>query len=145
MSERTYSRVGLAQEQLEEAISLFLDKKSYASAISLAGAAEEVIGRALNRRGEQAVLDWKFNEMATFNNVLHKKVLERKNFIEEENRVRNALKHFDDIDSPEITTDLEDAACWMLVRACENARRLGLVVARFNEFDSWFYENIVGV
>jgi hypothetical protein len=145
MSESTYSRVGLAHEQLEDAISLFLDKKCYASAISLAGAAEEVFGMALVRRGEQAVLDWKFKEMAMVHKLLHGKELERKFFVKEENRIRNALKHFKDTDNLNITTDLKDAACWMLVRACENARKLGFNIARFEEFDNWFYENIVGI
>jgi len=33
----------------------------------------------------------------------------------------------------------------MLVRACDNALRLGIECDRFVEFDNWFYENVVGV
>jgi hypothetical protein len=33
--------------------------KEYASSVTLAGAAEEIFGKALNRQGKEAVLDWK--------------------------------------------------------------------------------------
>ena len=145
MSAMTYNRVDLAQEQLEDALVLFLEQKKYASAISLAGAAEEIFGKELIRRGEQNVQDWKFDQMEVFHKLLHGKELEKRKFNEEENRVRNALKHLDEKDSSEITVDLEQAACWMLVRACENARRLGRPIAGFEQFDQWFYQNIVGI
>jgi hypothetical protein len=135
----------LAQEQLEIALSLFLEKKSYASAITLAGAAEEVLGKELVRRGEQPVLDWKFDQMGLVHQLLHGKPLHRTKFVKEENLIRNAVKHFDDNSSPDITVDLEDAACWMLVRACENAQRLGLNITQWWEFDNWFYEHVVGI
>jgi len=41
--------------------------------------------------------------------------------------------------------DLEYAAIWAIVRACNNSNRLGLArTARMLEFDNWFYENVVG-
>jgi hypothetical protein len=59
--------------------------------------------------------------------------------------ISNALRHLDKTDAPEFEADLEEAACWMLVRACENAHRLGLTVQGFDAFNDWFYEHIVGV
>jgi hypothetical protein len=39
--------------------------------------------------------------------------------------------------------DLEYAAIWAIVRACNNSNRLGLArTARMLEFDNWFYENV---
>ena len=76
MSERTYNRLSLAQEQLDVALSLFLEGRSHASAITLAGAAEEVIGKELTRQGGQPVLDWKFGEMAPVQKLLHGRELE---------------------------------------------------------------------
>src|SRR5260370_4215607 len=58
--------------------------------------------------------------------------------------VSNALRHFDTTDEPDFIADLEEAACWMLVRACENAHRLGLTVQGFDAFNDWFHEHVVG-
>ncbi len=57
----------------------------------------------------------------------------------------NALRHFNETDGPSFDADLTEAACWMLVRACDNARRLGLSLAGFDTFDDWFYTHFVGV
>jgi len=145
MTEQTYSRLDLAQEQLDVALDLFLENKSYASSITLAGAAEEIFGKELLRQGKTPVLDWKFDQMGVVHQLLHGAPLERKHFVKEENRIRNSLKHFDDKDNPQITVDIEDAACWILVRACENALILGMPIDRFEEFNDWFYVNVVGV
>ena len=46
----------------------------------------------------------------------------------------------------EVVADLEDEALWMLVRACDNHKRLDLeATPRMAEFDDWFYENVVGI
>ncbi len=145
MTECTYLRVDLAKEQLEVALSLFLEKQSYAAAITLAGAAEEILGKELVRQKKQPVLEWKFTQMVVFHKLLHGEDLKSKKFFAEENRIRNDLKHFDENENSTLTTDLEDAACWMLVRACENAQRLEIEIARFRDFDNWFYENVVGI
>jgi len=47
MAEETYDRLALAKGQLDTALELFLDQKNYSSVITLAGAAEEIFGRAL--------------------------------------------------------------------------------------------------
>ena len=47
MAEETYDRLVLAKGQLDTALDLFLDQKNYSSAITLAGAAEEIFGHAL--------------------------------------------------------------------------------------------------
>jgi hypothetical protein len=124
---------------------LFLDQAAYASAITLAGAAEEIFGKALTRQGKVAVLDWKLNEMKIVHSLLHGTNIERKVFFAEENKIRNTLKHYDNGDDGIFVADLEEGACWMLVRACENASRLGIDLDRFQDFDDWFYTNIVGL
>ena len=50
MAEETYERLFLAKGQLDTALELFLDQRNYSSAITLAGAAEEIFGRALTLR-----------------------------------------------------------------------------------------------
>jgi hypothetical protein len=145
MAEKTYERLTLAKEQLDVALSLFLDHQSYASAITLAGAAEEIFGEALSLRGEQNVLDWSFANTISFHKTFHVMKPEKKEYIDKENLARNALKHLQEDKGPTITVDIEKAACWMLVRTLENAKRLGLEISRNLDFDNWFYENIVGV
>ena len=67
-----------------------------------------------------------------------------KDFIREKNASRNSAKHLND--QKTLTADLEEAACWMLVRALANRRLLELPeLGREREFDDWFYENVVGV
>ena len=50
--EQTYNRVDLANEQLDDAISLFL-KGRFASALMLASAAEEILGKSLSHSGRK--------------------------------------------------------------------------------------------
>ncbi|WP_156350936.1 hypothetical protein [Pseudomonas sp. EGD-AK9] len=145
MTEQTYERLALAKEQLDVALSLLLEHQSYASAITLAGAAEEIFGRALTLRGETSAVDSSYATMSDFNNRLFGEELNKKSYVEQENYARNALKHLQEDKGPTITIDLEDAACWMLVRALKNAQTLGIEVELEREFNNWFYKNIVGV
>ncbi|NYH26055.1 hypothetical protein [Paraburkholderia bryophila] len=127
------------------ALVAFLERQRFASAITLASAAELVLGQALRRAGKQAVLDWQFEATDLVHTQLHGRSLNYKTFHDTENRVGRALRHFDKTDAPDFDADLEEAACWMLVRACENAHRLGLTVQGFDAFNDWFYEHVVGV
>ncbi|WP_126223543.1 hypothetical protein [Burkholderia ambifaria] len=145
MTAHTCNRVELAHEQLETAIAVFLERRSYAATITLAAAAELVLGQSLRRTGQQAILDWQFDAADLVHTALHGRPLERKSFNDAQNRVAKVVRHFDATDAPDFEADLEEAACWMLVRACENAHRLGLTVQGFDAFNDWFYEHIVGV
>ena len=55
--EETLSNLDIAERQLERAIVLFLDDKDYVSALTLAGAAEEILGKLLNKAGKEHWLD----------------------------------------------------------------------------------------
>jgi hypothetical protein len=140
----TYDRLSLAQEQLETALHLLLDLKSYSSAITLAGAAEEIFGKAITATGGKPALEYSYDSISEFHPAVHKSPLDKRQYIAEENTARNALKHLQAKDGPTVTLDLEVAACWMLVRALKNGQALGLEFDRYQEFDSWFYELIVG-
>ncbi len=145
MAESTYDRLVLAKEQLDTALNIFLDHRNYSSAITLAGAAEEIFGRELTNRGSKSALDSSYESMAEFHRMLHGTELNKKSYISKENLARDALKHLQKDKGPTITIDLEEAACWMLVRAIQNGRELGFKFERDQDFDGWFYENIVGV
>ena len=145
MTEETYDRLALAKGQLDTALDLFLDEKNYSSAITLAGAAEEIFGRSLAIAGGKSALDSSYESMAEFHTMLHGTELKKKSYIAKENFARDALKHLQNDKGPTITIDLEEAACWMLVRAIQNGRKLNFEFERFRDFDNWFYENIVGI
>jgi hypothetical protein len=127
------------------ALDAFLERHRFASAITLASAAERVLGQALRQAGKPAMLDWKFEASDLVHTNLHGKALDKRAFTDAESRVSNALRHFDKTEAPDFEADLEEAACWELMRACENAHRLGLTVQGFDAFNEWFYEHVVGV
>lgn len=145
MGEHIYERLQLAKEQLDDALELFLDLKKFSSAITLAGASEEVFGRALKLRGISPAVEVSFESMSRFHDELLGEKLDKAQYIEKENSARNALKHLQHDKGPTISVDLEDAACWMLVRALKNGKLLDLSFERDRDFNNWFYENIVGV
>jgi hypothetical protein len=145
MPEETVQRVDLAAEQLDVALQLFLDRRSFISALTLAGAAEEILGKALLHRGMQNSLEHKFEAMAPIHQLLHRKPLARKAFVDDENKARNAAKHMGAPSDTSVTADLEDAAIWMIVRAIDNFERLNLPrTDLMRAFDTWFHENVVG-
>jgi hypothetical protein len=145
VADQTYNRIDLAAEQLDVALSLFLERQSLTSALTLAGAAEEVLGKALAYGGRHNSLDWKYEAVEPTYKMLHRRPLSKRDFITSENRARNAAKHMGCAGEPTVTVDLEDAAIWMIVRACDNFERLGLPRSpRMLEFKIWFYKHVIG-
>jgi len=146
MSAQMHQRIDLATEQLDVALQLFLDKRSYVSALSLAGAAEEIFGKALDHQGKEHSLKYKFDAIAPIHHVLNGAPLAWRNFADDENRARNAAKHMRIPADATVTMDIEDAALWMIVRAIDNFERLGLAKSdRICAFENWFYAHVVGV
>src|SRR5262249_59728791 len=120
MTDQTYDRVKLATEQLNVAISLFLKRRSFVSALTLAGAAEEIPGKAVSDSGEQDFLHFKYETLEPLHTILDGMPLSKEAFIKDENR---ALLAATSASEPSV---LEDAAIWRIVRACFNCDRLGL-------------------
>ncbi len=144
--EQTYERIELAKEQLEIALEMFLKRRSFVSALTLAGAAEEILGKALIQRGEKTTLQHECPLIEPVESLFRKTKYGWGEFIEKKNRARNAAKHMKDKSEATITADLEDEALWMIVRACDNHTRLGLeLTPLMYEFENWFYTNVVGL
>jgi hypothetical protein len=142
--DQTYNRVDLATEQRDDAISLFWERR-FVSALMLAGSAAETLGKALSNRGEQDFLDSKYETFEPIHTILHG-TPSKEAFIRDENRALNAIKDMASASEPSVTLDLEEAALWMIVRACDNSDRLGLPrTARMREFENWFDEHVVGL
>lgn len=140
---QTHQRIALAQEQLDVALELFLSKRSMVSALTLAGAAEEIFGKALQHRGKKTTLEHEHSVIEPVESFLRRQPFLWKNFIDEKNRVRNAAKHMKVQSDTLVVADLEEEALWMLVRACDNHERLDLeATPRIAEFNNWFCEHV---
>jgi hypothetical protein len=143
MTDQTYNRVDLATEQLNVAISLFLQRKRFVSALVLAGAAEEILGKRLSHSGKQNSLDRRYETMEPILTMRHQT---KEDFIEEENRALNAVTHMASASEPSVTLDLEEAASSMIVRACHNHDLLGLpATSNMRKFEDYFYEHVIGL
>lgn len=144
--EKEHVRIDLAVEQLEIALRLFLNKESFVSALTLAGASEEILGKQLSFQSIETTLSSEFIAIKPVRNLFGKEEFLWRNFIDERNRVRNAAKHMSDESHATVFANIEDEALWMIVRACDNYNRLGLTpISAMADFDIWFYENVVGV
>ena len=91
---------------------------------------------------------WFFLEGKNFSSALkHARAAEEtfRKALSSEKRAQLAVTPMMSASGPFVTLDdLEYAAIWAIVRACDNYNRLGLPrTARMLEFDSWFYENVV--
>ena len=116
------SKLDAATRQLEVAIDLFLSKKDPLAVITLAGAAEEILGILVKNNGKENMID--------VIKELDKKVTGGRDFKilnNEINGLRNALKHANNLDEHFIDFD-EDAPVAYLMRAIVNYNRLGLTL-----------------
>jgi hypothetical protein len=107
------SKIDAAVDQLDWAIRLFLDHKAYVPAITLAGAAEEILGQAAGGRAAFDVLKKKF--AADFS--MPEKVVSQAHL----NRAKNWLKHWDErADDETVRLELDEEALQYIVRSLTN-------------------------
>jgi hypothetical protein len=107
------SKSDAAADQLDWAIRLFLDQKSYVAAITLAGAAEELIGKPLQDRAI-------FKQLTL--TLSARSGLDPKSVTPEHlNKAKNWLKHWDGhADQDRIELELDEEAIQYIVRALTN-------------------------
>ena len=104
----------IARRQIEVASELFFADGDFLAVVTLSGAAEEILGKLLQRNGEAAMIDRLVE--------LDKELTGGRSFNilnEEINGIRNALKHANDPAEDEIEVDAS-AAIAMLSRAVVN-------------------------
>ncbi|MEX0597689.1 MAG: hypothetical protein WD512_14450 [Candidatus Paceibacterota bacterium] len=139
-----FNSLALAKEQLEVSIELFLSERSYAAALTLAGAAEEIFGVECRNKGLEPFNDWMFNNTEILFKYIYGKEKTKKLYYQDQNAVRNALKHLNAKNSTKKPVNFQDATCWMIVRADYNAELLKIHILGRDDFNDWFFENIVG-
>ena len=112
------SKLVIAQRQLEVAARLYVDGADYLAVVTLAGAAEEILGSLLRRTGQEAMID-RIVEM-------DRELTSGRPFSvvnAEVNRARNALKHAREADEDTVAIEPGEATA-MLGRALVNYNRL---------------------
>lgn len=144
MSIQTHKQLDLANEQAAVALDMFLDRTSHVCALTLAGAAEEIFGKEIQRLGKPLPLKEELLLSNHLQSIWPGGKTEWKDFVARKNTARNDAKHLNELG--ELTVNLEMEACWMLVRAFSNRQVLELgELPREFEFNEWFYGNVVGV
>jgi len=112
----------LAEAQLFHAIQLYLDGTYLVSVITLAGAADEILGELLKKEGKATALDDKIEELCEMFEAVFDGPANRKEFWRLRNRAKNELKH--NRNGSPIDMDMEQEAVNILDRALENYRRM---------------------
>lgn len=105
-----------AKIQLEAAIELHFDKASFIPAITLAGAAEEILGNTLPSGQQTAKQELSQALLTKYQLTITEKELNDQYL----NKTRNLLKHFGDRSVTHIDIEPETESLGMLARALTN-------------------------
>ena len=122
MHYKKLAKLEIAERQLFHSVELYLTGEHLVSAITLAGAAEEILGKLVTRSGKPNALEEKVESLCKMFEVVFKEPANRKDFIELRNKARNELKHIGNSESVEL--NLEDEAVKLLNRAIKNYKKL---------------------
>jgi hypothetical protein len=116
------TKLDIAVSQLRLAISLFVEGHELISAITLAGAAEEILGKLAQQAGMTPAVHLRAESTRLLYRYLWKTEPGLKPFVNVNNMTRNDLKHLGSGDPVEV--DLVEEAMHILDRAVENYRLL---------------------
>jgi len=107
------TKIDAAVDQLDWAIKLFLDHKAYVPVITLAGAAEEIVGEAVSEDAAFRILKQRLSEKTG----IEEKIISQEHL----NKTKNWLKHWKEMkDEESMDIELEAEAIQYLVRAITN-------------------------
>ena len=116
---RGFEKRDLALRQLRRAVQLF-NQGDFVCATTLAGAAEEILGRIAEKRAGTNALDGHAHFWSQLADMVGKTPPDRKKVMEAHNRLRNQLKHNDSGDNEWVTADFEFEAQDLIDRAIRN-------------------------
>jgi hypothetical protein len=118
------TKLDAAISQLCHAIGLYLESTELISSITLAGAAEEILGKLVKNNGGTPAHIQKAEGARSLYIHLWKSDPSTKRFIDLNNNTRNELKHL--CSGEEIEVDLKTEAKRIIDRAVKNFHMLGL-------------------
>ena len=113
----TIRKLDIAVKQLETAIDVFVDRGDYICSITLAGAAEEILGKLIERNGKHPSVD----ELCASLILKYAPTADAKHIRDQYlNKARNSLKHANHVNEDEIEIEVEQEAMSMIIRALNN-------------------------
>ena len=118
MVESTYTKLALAQSQLETAIGLFVSRRDRISAISLAGAADGILHGLVVKAGKQPFADYAMGVREALSGQTPAKAKFAKHINDQLNI--NDLKHMDEVGSDAVTFDPNISALGAILKAIAN-------------------------
>ena len=121
----TLSFLDAATKQLNRAIVLFFDEQDFVSSLTLAGAAEEILGSLVSEAGGTTSLDSLVSYSLEFLDKDESDTKTKKSVISLENFFRNRLKHKIDDLGMGLTYSSDYYAAKMIDRAVQNYLALG--------------------
>lgn len=142
--ESTLPRSEVARIQIVEAIALFVAGK-FLPALTLAGAAEEIFGKLLILRPMSPVVKESAQAIVKLREATGLSIMDgksEKELIDAWNAARNTAKHLVAAEEDSVTLNLCDEAYWMIRRAMENAKRLGVPISNADDFENWVTVNV---
>ena len=140
---RLLTKIEIAEQQLLHAIELFCSGDQIVCAITLAGAAEEILGKLVGRIGKTNSLEVEVKDQCEMFESFFGRPANPKVFRDLENNARNELKHLCSTDSIEL--DLEQEAVNLIERAIINFQQLrpgpNLAFVKFDDKAAAWWRN----
>jgi hypothetical protein len=124
MPVQLHEKQHIALTQLETALRLFGEGSDYHSVVTLAGAADEILGELLQSHGGVSALASLTRASAAIHLTVHGVPGREKEFANRANLARNALKHLESGGTPAVQLDIYQEAVDMLDRAISNCWEL---------------------
>lgn len=133
------SKLEAATIQLDRAIQLFMEK-DWLCSLTLAGAAEEILGKLAKRAGNEVAVEFISKYHANDDEGGYFAGKSERDIVSELNVVRNSAKHANDPAEVKVAVGLTDAL-QMLMRAMPMAVGLGVQTENMNRMHAWIKAN----
>jgi hypothetical protein len=117
---KAHRKLSVATQQLDTALRLYFGRRDYFSAITLAGAAEEILGVYLKRHRQPNAFDEDLEASLRVYRWLHNQDTSPEKMHKTINRVKNAAKHMQGFADVELFCDPREEARTILDRAVSN-------------------------
>lgn len=122
MWQQKLTKIEIAKQQLLHAIELFCSGEKLISAITLAGAAEEILGKLVAATGQTNSLEREVKDQCELFESIFSRAQDQKAVYGIQNKARNELKHV--CDGNDVDLDLEQEAVDLIQRAIDNFQLL---------------------
>lgn len=124
-----HTKLDIALEHLDLALSLYLQGSNYFAVITLAGVADEILGKHVRLQNLKDAQTELTEDVQLVYKVLYNELPELKAIAKNTvNYHKNSVKHMNSADDAHIVISAKDEAQTMLERAVRNYEKLGLSV-----------------